>query len=72
MSARATSKSRQREHGCAFLDAGKAVVRVLLVPIAFSLACAGLFIFGLIAKYSDQHPMTSEDRNGSRGRLSYG
>jgi hypothetical protein len=37
------------------LDAGKAVVRVLLVPIAFSLACAGLFIFGLIAKYSDQH-----------------
>ena len=36
------------------LDTGKMVMRALLVPVAFSLACAGLFIFGLIAKYADE------------------
>jgi len=46
-----------------FLDAGRRLCAAL-VPIAFSLACAGLFYFWSDAKYSDQHPMTSEDRNG--------
>jgi len=36
------------------LDAGTLVVRVLLLPVAFSLACSALFIFGLVAKYADQ------------------
>jgi hypothetical protein len=35
------------------LDAGTLVVRVLLLPVAFSLACLALLVFGLVAKYAD-------------------
>jgi len=36
------------------IDAGKIAICLILVPIAFSLACLGLFIFGLVARFSDK------------------